>query len=125
MKKIKVLSVRQPWAWVIVNGFKDVENRNWKSDYRGELYIHASKKFDSGAVDFLRAIVSVVFGRDLPPIAQHYDKGGIVGKVNMVDCVTESKSRWFQGKYGFVFKDSEAMPFVPCRGQLGIFNMEL
>ena len=29
------LSIRQPWAWLIVNGYKDIENRDWKTHYRG------------------------------------------------------------------------------------------
>ena len=40
---LKALSIRQPWAWLIVNGFKDVENRNWRTHWRGRLLIHASK----------------------------------------------------------------------------------
>jgi hypothetical protein len=41
MKK-KVLSVKQPYAAFICAGVKDVENRTWKTDYRGKLLIHAS-----------------------------------------------------------------------------------
>ena len=44
MKTITVLSVRQPWAWLLCENLKDVENRNWKTNYRGTLYIHAGKK---------------------------------------------------------------------------------
>jgi len=36
------LSVRQPWAWLLLNG-KDIENRDWYTKYRGPLAIHASK----------------------------------------------------------------------------------
>jgi len=36
------LSVRQPWAWLIVNGHKDVENRTWSTQHRGDILIHAS-----------------------------------------------------------------------------------
>lgn len=43
---MKVLSIRQPWASLIVWNFKDIENRNWKTNYRGPLLIHASSKFD-------------------------------------------------------------------------------
>lgn len=39
---MKVLSIQQPWAHLIVSGCKDVENRGWKTDYRGPLFIHAS-----------------------------------------------------------------------------------
>jgi hypothetical protein len=39
---IKVIVVRQPWAWLIVQGFKDIENRSWNTRYRGPLLIQAS-----------------------------------------------------------------------------------
>ena len=41
---MKVLSVKNPYAYLIVHGIKDVENRSWKTDYRGELLIHCSGK---------------------------------------------------------------------------------
>ncbi len=37
---MKALSVRQPWAWLIVNGYKDVENRDWNTKLRGQIWIH-------------------------------------------------------------------------------------
>ena len=43
---MKTLSIRNPWAYLIAYGVKDVENRSWKTDYRGELLIHASGKSD-------------------------------------------------------------------------------
>ncbi len=44
---MKALSIRQPWAWLIANGYKDIENRSWRTNFRGEFLIHAGKKFDS------------------------------------------------------------------------------
>lgn len=41
---MKVLSIIEPWASLIANGKKSIETRSWKTSYRGELYIHASKK---------------------------------------------------------------------------------
>jgi hypothetical protein len=35
LKKLKAISIRQPWAWLIVNGYKDVENRIWAANVRG------------------------------------------------------------------------------------------
>ena len=49
---MKVLSVRQPWAWAIIHGGKDVENRNWDTKFRGRLAIHAGKQFDISKADF-------------------------------------------------------------------------
>ena len=49
------LSIRQPWAWLIVNGYKDIENRDWKTHYRGRFYVHAGKQFDkAGYADVQR-----------------------------------------------------------------------
>ena len=47
---MKVLSIRQPWAWLIMTGLKDVENRTWNTDFRGQFAIHASRKFDWDAL---------------------------------------------------------------------------
>lgn len=43
---MKALSFRHPWAWLIVAGYKDIENRSWPTNFRGRVYIHASRKFD-------------------------------------------------------------------------------
>ena len=39
---MKILVVRQPWAWLIVHGYKDVENRSWRTHYRGALLIQSA-----------------------------------------------------------------------------------
>ncbi len=41
--KFPILSIRQPWAWLIVNGYKDIENRTWSTRFRGKVLIHAGK----------------------------------------------------------------------------------
>ena len=40
--QVKVLSIKNPYAYLIIQGGKDVENRTWTIDYRGRLYIHVS-----------------------------------------------------------------------------------
>ena len=40
---MKALSIRQPWAWLILHGGKDIENRDWATRFRGRVLIHASK----------------------------------------------------------------------------------
>ncbi len=46
--QLRVLTVRQPWAWAIIHGGKDVENRtrNIAGDYRGPVAIHAAREWD-------------------------------------------------------------------------------
>ena len=36
------LSIRQPWAWLIAHGWKNIENRTWPTGYRGRFLIHAA-----------------------------------------------------------------------------------
>jgi hypothetical protein len=43
---VRVVTIRQPWAWAIVYGGKDVENRRWRTSYRGPLLIHAGQNAD-------------------------------------------------------------------------------
>lgn len=43
--KIKCLSIKNPYSYLICAGIKDVENRSWKTDYRGYIYIHSSGQY--------------------------------------------------------------------------------
>jgi hypothetical protein len=44
---MKVISIRQPWAELIVRGKKDIENRTWNTCYRGPLAIHPPRRYTS------------------------------------------------------------------------------
>jgi len=46
---LPALSIWQPWAWLIANGYKDIENRTWWTKFRGPFLIHASKRMDCTA----------------------------------------------------------------------------
>jgi hypothetical protein len=37
------LSIRQPWAWLVAHGWKNIENRTWPTGFRGRFLIHAAK----------------------------------------------------------------------------------
>lgn len=103
---MKALSIRQPWCEHILRDGKDVENRNWPTKYRGQFLIHASKTFDGPKSD-----------------SKGFDMGGIVGIAEIVDCVSESDSKWFMGEYGFVLRNPIALPsMIPCKGALGFFT---
>lgn len=116
---MKALSIKQPWAWLIVNGYKDIENRNWRRKYRGKLLIHASLKFDKKAYD------EITKSRpDIPlPDPKDYEHGGIVGSVELVDIVTESNSEWFIGVYGFKLTNPKVLPFKKLKGKVFIFEV--
>ncbi len=117
------MSVRQPWAWLIVNGWKPVENRTWRSFFRGRFMVHASKGMSRAEYqevqDFMREFTMLQL-----PAFEALPLGGIVGEVRMVDCVDSFDSPWFCGPWGFVLKDAKPLPFVPCRGALGFFEVE-
>lgn len=121
MIAIPALSIRQPWAWLIVNGHKPVENRDWPTTFRGAFLVHAGKTKDREQYEAAQEMAEEV-GIELPPI-DDLDYGGIVGKSYLHDCVTASDSHWFVGEYGFLVRDSTPLPFVPFRGMLGFFNV--
>jgi hypothetical protein len=116
---MKVIVVRPPWAWLIVHGFKDIENRTWATRYRGPLLIQASAQ----RVSKMKMEEIRVFARkrkvELP---DDFELGGIVGMVRLEDCVDASKSKWFEGPIGWVLSKPKRLPFVPLKGQLGLFD---
>lgn len=122
---IPALSIRQPWAWLIVNGFKDIENRDWPTNFRGELLVHASKTLSRS--DYDETVEDLQALGLYPPSLPAYDameRGGLVGWTRVVDCVEHHRSPWkMAGGYGFVLRDSRPMPFVPFKGRLGFFNV--
>ncbi|TGL58691.1 ASCH domain-containing protein [Leptospira ognonensis] len=119
-KTSKALSIRQPWAYLIVNRYKDIENRSWSTSFRGKVLIHAGKKFETEAYYYVLKKHKI----SLPPI-EEFELGGIVGEAEIVDCVEKSKSKWFGGPYGFVLKNAKRKRFIPLKGQLGFFNVEV
>lgn len=120
---MKALSVRQPWAWLIVHGYKDVENRSWLTDYRGELLIHACKTFERDALEWILSKFPTLRGA-MPLKKQDYDLGGLIARVTLVDCTNRCKSPWFTGPYGWVLENPIATAFIPYKGRLGLFEIE-
>jgi hypothetical protein len=116
-----VCSIRQPWAFLIASGFKDIENRSWRTNFRGEFFIHAGKSFDSDGFRALEEWCEPEI-RIQVPYKNEFELGGIVGRARIVDCVEDSESDWFFGPYGFVIEDAQRMDFRPLRGQLGFFE---
>lgn len=137
---MKALSIRQPWAWLIVRPditdrqmraeyfandmIKSIENRDWPTKTRGRVLVHASKGMTyreyADVQRFLESISSLNI--QLPP-ASELQRGGIIGSVEIVDCVTQSDSDWFFGRFGFVLSDAHPMPFIKCKGKLGFFDV--
>ena len=124
------LSIRQPWAWLIVNGHKDVENRTWRTNFRGPVLIHAGKAVDRAAHEdwyWGAHPATGEYGGDwvdkVRPPEGGFDLGGIVGVAEVVDCVSSSGSPWFCGPFGFVLRNARPLPFTPLKGALGFFKV--
>ena len=115
---MNALSIRQPWAWAIFHAGKDIENRQWPTRFRGRILIHAGKQWHPNGFDILKDR-----GVDVPLEELH--RGGVIGSVEIVDCVTFHPSDWFFGPYGFVLHSPEICDFSPVRGRLGFFPVVL
>lgn len=122
MPIIRALSIRQPWAWLIVNGYKDIENREWKTNYRGRVLIHVGKNLDK---EFCPIGLPPAADLAVQAVKDGLDLGGVIGVAEIVDCVEESTSPWFFGKFGFVLKNARPLPFFPVKGQQGFFGVDV
>lgn len=122
---MKALSVRQPWAWLIVEGHKPLENRTWRTSHRGNLQIHAAKECPLeeylAAVAFVRRFDPRLAARI--PSWEKLELGGIMGMVCVVDVVTHSPSPWFTGPVAFVMENPYPLKFEPLAALPGIFEI--
>ena len=126
-ENIKALSIQQPWAWLIVNGHKDVENRSWRTKHRGPFLVHAGKGFDQAGYDY----VAAHFPDVALPSPADFERGGLVGAATLVECFEPGSdlsgvcsSPWYFGQYGFSLADAKPMVFVPLKGQLNFFRVQ-
>jgi hypothetical protein len=122
---MKIISIKQPWASLIIDGarnvhtgsidFKDIENRDWRTHHRGPTLIHASLRYDHDGTD--ADTMRRRFGIELP---KRLPQGGIIGVVDIVDCVEDHHSKWFVGRYGFVLENRRRIRFERWPGRLGV-----
>ena len=118
---MKVLSIKQPFAELILQGKKKIELRKWNTKFRGEFLIHASKIPDKEAMQ------KFGFG-ELPT-------GAIVGKANLIDVKKYKDEQEHQkdkelhlasiywGNYGFILEKVERIsPILPAKGKLGFWE---
>ena len=113
---VYALSVRQPYAMAIVNGWKTVENRSWRPARPLRLLIHADVTFDRHGAAFIASL-----GIELP---QASVRGAIIGTVPAAAFTTDSLSRWaVPGMWHWQL--TEPVPAtcpLPCRGHRRLFT---
>ena len=128
---MKVLTIREPFATLIKNKVKYIETRSWKTNYRGELYIHSGLAKLSKDVK-KRKNLSELYNED------DLKYGYIICKCNLVDCIymtdefiKEEKEknpnnfiagRYEVGRYAWVLDDIEPIKPIEAKGKLGIWN---
>lgn len=124
---MKVLSIREPYASLILSGVKKIETRSWKTNYRGELYIHASLGKSSPSPEVMKLVL-------------YTNPGYILCKAKLVDCIymtneyveqmkkdnpTEYLCGDYQeGRYAWVLDDVELVEPILVKGHLGIWNYD-
>lgn len=131
---MKVLSLREPWATLIMENKKLIETRSWKTNYRGELYIHASStRIPKGWKDN-KGLMSLVDFNNL-------NFGNIICKCKLVDCIYMTREyvedvkknnpqeyicgEYNEGRYAWILEDIEALDTpIKVKGHLGIWNYE-
>lgn len=111
---LRALAIKQPWAWLIVNGYKDIENRSWATRYRGPLLIHAGQSES----DLDEAELAGIERKHHIKLPREFKRGGIVGVVDVVDCRARTKSPWhIRGNIGWVLSNPAACRFGPARAR--------
>jgi hypothetical protein len=120
---MKALSLKQPYAELVVEGRKKIELRNWRTKFRGEFFIHASKNPDKESMKR--------FGFTNLPL------GFLVGKANLIDVKTYeneeehskdkdlhlASSSW--GNHGFILENPIKIEPISFKGKLNFFETNL
>ncbi|MCK1595878.1 ASCH domain-containing protein [Bradyrhizobium sp. 164] len=121
---MKIISIRQPWASLIVVGgqnvqtgaieLKDVENRSWGTTYRGPVLIHASLRPDAIRPDEIERRFGV-------RLACEQQLGGVIGMVDIVECVRPHPSPWYAPEhFAFILANPRPLPFIRWKGALSL-----
>ena len=126
---MKVISIKEPYATLIKENIKNIETRSWKTNYRGEIYIHASKT-SSKITD--TKILELTKNLKM-------SNGNIIAKATLVDCkymdqefineIKQNKTEYLcgeykKGRYAWILKDIEKINPIKAKGKLNIWNYE-
>ena len=125
---MRVLTIKQPWASLIIEGYKRFEFRSWKTKYRGELLIHAGKSIDKEAYERLKGYLT-----EMP-------LGKIIGRVELTDCIKTTPEFFAERLKGnkdiytkSIFKEDYAWQVelkekfdkpIDVKGKLGLWDYE-
>jgi hypothetical protein len=133
----KGLTFVQPWANAVAFAGKDIENRSWRTHYRGPLALHAGGSAPDDVLEELtraerggprRTLLDWVRrGRrryDQPADVEEVPGSCIVAIAMLVDCVERSSYPWFGGEYGWVLSGVVPIEPIPMTGGLSLWDCE-
>lgn len=125
---MKVITIKQPFATLIAEGYKEYEFRTWRTHYRGDILIHAGKGADKKAMERFAYL------------HLEYPVGQIIGKAKIKDCIPVDdafreclqkkdstvysgviKNREWKG-YGFMLEEVEKISPILVNGKLGLWD---
>ena len=126
---MKVLTIKEPWSTLIIEGYKQYEFRSWKTKYRGKILIHSSLSIEKDMVERFKKY------------NLNYNCGNIIGEAELVDCIlvdnefneelkkinplVYAKSNHVE-KYAWKLINIKKYDKpIPCKGKLGLWNYEL
>ena len=123
---MKVLTIKNPWATLIITGYKKYEFRSWKTKYRGKILIHTSINPDKKIID------------NFDNLNIKYQNGYIIGEAEIVDCIEvtnefenklikENKQVYGMtiGRGGYAWKLENVVKYdkpIPIKGRLGLWE---
>jgi len=121
---MKALSLKQPWAELVLQGKKTIELRRWNTNFRGEFLIHSSGNIDEEKMREFNF-------KDLP-------RQAIIGKVTLIDVKQYKDEQEFLkdkdkhlaetmewGEYGFILENPKRLIPRKQKGQLGFFEVSI
>ena len=119
---MRSLSIKQPYASLIAHNIKNIENRTWKTHFRGRIYIHASAKSAGNTAFLLNKEQNDFFAwntENYKTFESNLPYSAIIGEVDIVDCVVNHKSIWaektkgrYQGDGVFVLSEKPIYNWV-------------
>lgn len=124
---MKVLTIKEPWATLIIEGYKTYEFRSWKTNYRGKILIHAGLGIEKNMIERFKKYNLT------------YIKGAIIGEATLEDCilVDEDLDKKLKEKNNLVYGNNHIGNYawkltdikryeqpIPVKGKLGLWNYE-
>lgn len=125
---MKVISIKEPFATLIKDKFKKIETRSFKTNYRGEIYIHVSGK--TFAKEFLNNKYVIELSKNITP-----SYGYIICKANLIDCIYMDEEflakikkdkqeynlgLYEKGRYAWILNDIKPIKPIKAKGKLNI-----